>query len=429
MRESLVCCGLIGFIGLIGLALGGCSSGEYEASQGFGGGPFGYSADDSGSVATAGGTSGAPDEPTGGGVTGSGAATGEASEGSSDSGLSGGSEPPPPPPGCGDGVVDMGEECDDGDVADDDACRSNCTLAACGDGAVNVGVEACDDGNQVDADGCRNNCQVAKCGDGVVQVGVEGCDDGNQNDADACSNTCQAGSCGDGKAQPGEQCDDGNANNFDACLNACTTAKCGDGVVYGGVEQCDTSGASLQCNANCTVSKCGDGVANAAAGEDCDTGAQSASCDGDCTSVKCGDKNVNTQAGEECDDGNANGGDGCSSGCKKEAQGPKKCDQGNDPGTGSPWVVCSADANTAWISANFEGQYHPVKICQNLGYATVGLWGGTAGSVCGLNQGNTSCTNPGQMVFTQGAWQGAGNCGQDGLGPIVCKWVMWTCVK
>lgn len=64
------------------------------------------------------------------------------------------------PPGCGDGVLDPGELCDDGagnsDVAAD-ACRTTCVPAACGDGVVDSD-EACDDGNLVSADGCDATC-------------------------------------------------------------------------------------------------------------------------------------------------------------------------------------------------------------------------------------------------------------------------------
>jgi cysteine-rich repeat protein len=42
-------------------------------------------------------------------------------------------------------------------------------------------------------DMCLNTCKTAKCGDGVVQMGVEQCDDGNMVDNDACSNTCKQG--------------------------------------------------------------------------------------------------------------------------------------------------------------------------------------------------------------------------------------------
>lgn len=58
----------------------------------------------------------------------------------------------------------------------------------CGNGALDAG-ETCDDGNTVDTDGCRNNC--TKCGDSIVQAGVEQCDDGNIISGDGCSSTCQ----------------------------------------------------------------------------------------------------------------------------------------------------------------------------------------------------------------------------------------------
>ena len=32
------------------------------------------------------------------------------------------------------------------------------------------GVEQCDDANSVDNDACRNNCTLAACGDGIVQA-------------------------------------------------------------------------------------------------------------------------------------------------------------------------------------------------------------------------------------------------------------------
>ena len=258
---------------------------------------------------------------------------------------------------------------------------------------------------------------------GVTEMGTGGTETGGVGSTGA-----SMGGCGDGKVDANEACDDGDRDDEDGCRNDCSVASCGDGVTQAGVEQCDTGGASQQCNANCTLSMCGDSVVNVAAGEQCDTAGASASCDADCTSVVCGDGTVNAAAGEQCDDGNAKGGDGCSASCQMEASGPKKCDVGNDPGTGAPWVVCTADANMAWLSSNPEGSYHPVKICQNLGYKTVGQWGGTAGSVCGVKE-MSSCQSPGKQVFSEGAWSGMGNCGEDALGPMACKWVQWTCVK
>jgi cysteine-rich repeat protein len=47
---------------------------------------------------------------------------------------------------CGNGTIDSGEECDDGNLSDVDDCLSTCQTARCGDGFVNDGVEACEIG-------------------------------------------------------------------------------------------------------------------------------------------------------------------------------------------------------------------------------------------------------------------------------------------
>ena len=66
--------------------------------------------------------------------------------------------------------------------------------AACGDGLLEVGVEACDDGNQDDGDGCTSLCELAICGDGFIQKDVEQCDDENKvNLGTAYSDNCPAG--------------------------------------------------------------------------------------------------------------------------------------------------------------------------------------------------------------------------------------------
>lgn len=64
--------------------------------------------------------------------------------------------------GCGDGVVDPEEACDDGDANSDeapDACRTTCVLPACGDGVTDEG-EQCDDGNLLGGDGCAPACET-----------------------------------------------------------------------------------------------------------------------------------------------------------------------------------------------------------------------------------------------------------------------------
>ena len=168
-------------------ASAGVSDSEFDADEETSGGDAGTT--NGPGTATGGETSGATTGSTSGGVT-----AGEA-------------------PYCGDGVVQGGEECDDGNLNDGDGCTNMCMVAVCGDGCWYKGVEECDDGNDDDTDACRNNCETARCGDGVIRAKFETCDDGNVSDQDACSSTCQPTRCGDGIVQNpngegnGEACD------------------------------------------------------------------------------------------------------------------------------------------------------------------------------------------------------------------------------
>jgi cysteine-rich repeat protein len=169
---------------------------------------------------------------------------------------------------CGDGVVDDGEACDDGNDDNSDACVEGCVAAACGDGFVGPG-ELCDDGNLSDGDGCTAACTLASCGDGVVDAG-EACDDGNQSDGDACLSTCTKAVCGDGVVHEGvEACDDGNQNDGDGCSNACVAASCSDKLVNGGETDIDcggpdcpacADGAACVADADCESGTCGGGT-------------------------------------------------------------------------------------------------------------------------------------------------------------------------
>ena len=101
--------------------------------------------------------------------------------------------------GCGNGLLDADEGCDDGNQADGDGCDSNCTETGCGNGIMTEG-EGCDDGNDNDADACTNVCELARCGDSIEpmdldesmadQDGFEACDDGNDDDHDGCNSQC-----------------------------------------------------------------------------------------------------------------------------------------------------------------------------------------------------------------------------------------------
>lgn len=100
-------------------------------------------------------------------------------------------------------------------------CKEKATCTACAQGYAY---------NQV-----TYQCEIRTCGDGVVDAG-EQCDDGNQISGDGCSSTCTvevgwycnfAGGacysiCGDNVRASNEQCDDGNNANGDGCSYNCT---------------------------------------------------------------------------------------------------------------------------------------------------------------------------------------------------------------
>jgi len=198
---------------------------------------------------------------------------------------------------CGDGMLQDGEECDDGELnAETGACLPmTCRLNVCRDGFHNPSQEECDDGNAINSDECSNDCTIARCGDTIVQASRgETCDQGSNNafaDGGCHPVDCTFIVCGDGvTTRPVESCDDGNQNNNDACGNDCVSADCGDGVI-----QDET-------------------------GEECDDGDSDNTdlCTTACSETFCGDGIVQAVRNEECDDGNSDNTDTCSNGCVRQ---------------------------------------------------------------------------------------------------------------
>ena len=69
---------------------------------------------------------------------------------------------------CGNGILEEGEESDDGGQRNRDGCDRNCVLedtARCGDGVVE-GDEECDDRNTFPGDGCDERCRNENLADG-----------------------------------------------------------------------------------------------------------------------------------------------------------------------------------------------------------------------------------------------------------------------
>ena len=185
---------------------------------------------------------------------------------------------------CGDGVLDAPcERCDDGAANDDaaaGACRTTCMLPSCGDGVVDPG-EDCDDGNAIGCDGCDREChgEIGNvCGDGIRSTDCEEeCDDGPGNDdtlPNACRTDCRLAHCSDGVVDDGEACDDGNPASCDGCSDHCVAEPglvCGDGIpelLCG--EQCDDGNTVLGdgCTVPCRLERIRGGGSAAA---DCET--------------------------------------------------------------------------------------------------------------------------------------------------------------
>jgi len=99
------------------------------------------------------------------------------------------------------------------------SCRDGACINLCGDGVLDVG-ESCDDGNTNDGDDCPANCVVPQnwCGNGV-------CDPGEET---TCTSDCM-GFCGNGICDPTE--------NSDICSGDCVVASenllCGQSVSVG----------------------------------------------------------------------------------------------------------------------------------------------------------------------------------------------------
>ena len=311
---------------------------------------------------------------------------------------------------CGNGVLDVGEACDDGNAKSNDGCNAtcqyetgwNCTstlptiCSGCGDGILSVN-EVCDDGNRDEGDGCSSTCTIESgwscsgkdskcqlCGNSIVE-GSEMCDDGNSNANDGCNScnlqpgwSCSGSSCsltcGDGEVGGNEKCDDGNNNNNDGCSSACTvepgwecmgdpsscSRSCGNGAV-GVFEACDDGNGNDNdgCSSSCNVEY----------GWYC-TGAPSI------CNRSCGNGAI---AGiEMCDDGNTINGDGCNSRCNVEygwqcygspssctpscgdgsRRGNETCDDGN--GNGNDGCSSNCQTESGWICVGEPSSCTPV---------------------------------------------------------------------
>lgn len=134
------------------------------------------------------------------------------------------------PVGCGDGVLEAPEECDDGNLSPGDGCEPNCTFSCeidddCDDGDPCTGTETCDvvahicePGDTLVCDPSPDACHVQ----GTCEAGV-GC-------PDPLSPTLLVDGDGDGHADTalgacGSDCDDADASIYEGAVEICGDGK------------------------------------------------------------------------------------------------------------------------------------------------------------------------------------------------------------
>ncbi|MBL4635880.1 MAG: DUF4215 domain-containing protein, partial [Kofleriaceae bacterium] len=338
---------------------------------------------------------------------------------------------------CGDGVLDPGEGCDDGNNVDADGCNSFCFLEdgqscnqtspgslldfscasgncddgtceplnTCGNGLLEAG-EGCDDSNTTDSDGCDSSCFLEDAIACNVQapgnIGDDSCASGLCNDSAGVPGFCAAvDTCGNSSLDPGEGCDDGNLQTGDGCDQLCLIE---DG---------------MDCHASLGNSSCASDFCDMSAGQP-----------GTCEPANtCG--NGTLEAGEGCDDGNTTASDGCSSDCLIEngqlcndddqgAIGNASCDSAAcDPGRNVcvPGGVCGNtilepgegcdDGNTA----NDDGCSSDCKIERGLP-CNVDSAGATGNLSCETGLCNTGGGNPGVCQVLPGCGNGVLEAGE-----------------
>jgi cysteine-rich repeat protein len=242
---------------------------------------------------------------------------------------------------CGNGVVDPGEQCDDGNAVAFDGCEPGSCTPTCRTDT------ACDDANECNGVETCAPCATDDCASGRACTVPTPLDDGTSctlpgGGTGKCraGRVCVTASCGDGHLDAGESCDDGNATDGDGCESDCrftcevdTTATqtwyvdC-DGDGYAGMgamsrEQClrpepaDCGGGWTTTEPNPGYVDCDDRQATKHPGapEVCD--GRDDDCDGTnddgCTTTPCSD-------GSECESGYCVDGVCCDSACTGQCE-------------------------------------------------------------------------------------------------------------
>lgn len=190
-----------------------------------------------------------------------------------------------PPCGCGNGTVDAGEDCDDGNNLDGDCCSASCTFEIAG--------SACGDPSVTDCDGADTCDGAGACQDNLAASGTA-CGDPSVTDCDGADTCDGAGACQDNLAAAGTNCGDGPAecSDQDTCdgsggcqpNHSAAGTNCGDGpTVCSGQDTCNGTGG-CQPNHSSTSTECRPAVDACDIADFCDG---AGACSADATVVDC----------------------------------------------------------------------------------------------------------------------------------------------
>jgi cysteine-rich repeat protein len=171
---------------------------------------------------------------------------------------------------CGNGIVDPGEQCDDGNTVDGDCCSSTCQFEAAGAPCA-ADTNLCTNDVCNGAGACTHPNNTDPCDDGLFCTVNDACSGGSctgtPRNCSSAGDQCNASVCDEASdacvAQPrpnGTACADGNAcTQTDTCVNGTCTG--GNPVVCTAQDACHVAGTCNPLSGTCSNPVAPDGTA------------------------------------------------------------------------------------------------------------------------------------------------------------------------